>query len=223
MRSRSAAPLLFLFGSALACASATIAGGQPVRQDFDYYVLVLGWLPSYCATEQAERRDDPQCEQQRHRFTLHGLWPQYFEGWPRDCWSGRRPWVPERVIEKMRDIMPSKGLIIHEYRTHGTCAGLTPEQYFSVARDLFERIAMPAKLSGLADQLRLSPEEIEAEFLGANPWLTPEMIAVTCRRGALRDVRICFGRDLVPMRCGENEERRVCRAGEVTVPPATPP
>jgi ribonuclease T2 len=186
---------------------------------FDYYVLVLGWSPSYCATDEAEGRDDPQCEGKHGSFTLHGLWPQYFEGWPRDCWSGRRPWVPEKVLEEIRDIMPSKGLAIHEYRTHGTCAGLTPEQYFGVARGLYERIAVPAKLAVPPGGLRLSPEDVEAEFLNANPWLKPDMISVTCRRGALRDVRICFGRDLFPMRCGENEETRVCRAGEVTVSP----
>ncbi len=30
-------------------------GGEPGR--FDYYVLVLGWTPSYCATEGKKRRD----------------------------------------------------------------------------------------------------------------------------------------------------------------------
>lgn len=48
------------------------------------------------------------------------------------------------------------------------------------------------------------------------------MIAVTCRREALRDVRICFGRDLFPMGCGKNEETRVCRAGDLSVSPAPP-
>ena len=53
-------------------------GGEPGR--FDYYVLVLGWTPSYCATE-GERRRDRQCETERpHAFTLHGLWPQNVEG-----------------------------------------------------------------------------------------------------------------------------------------------
>ena len=67
---------------------------------------------------------------------------------------------------------------------------------------------MPESFDGVTGELRLSPEEIEAEFLNANPWLTPDMIAVTCRREALRDVRICFGRDLFPMSCGKNEETR---------------
>jgi ribonuclease T2 len=34
-------------------------------------------------------------------------------------------------------------MIIHEYRAHGTCAGLEPKQYFSPARDLYDRITIP--------------------------------------------------------------------------------
>ena len=46
------------------------------------------------------------------------------------------------MIEGMRDIMPSKNLMIHEYRAHGTCSGLDPAQYFAVARRLYERVSV---------------------------------------------------------------------------------
>jgi ribonuclease T2 len=193
--------------------------GAP-HKDFDYYALVLGWAPSYCATGDARRRNDPECTSRR-RFVLHGLWPQYRKGWPQDCWRGRRPWVPQNVIEEMRDIMPSKGLVIHEYRTHGTCAGLNPEQYFGVARQLYERIAIPDALADETSERHLSAEAIEDEFLRANPWLKQEMISVTCRRGALLDVRVCFAPDLVPIACTANEETRACHASDVTLNPGT--
>jgi ribonuclease T2 len=212
--------VVIVVGLALACLGGAAAAERPRGGGFDYYVLVLGWSPSYCAADEAKGRDDSQCEGKRRSFTLHGLWPQYVEGWPQDCWTARRPWVPEKIISEMRDIMPSKGLIIHEYRTHGTCAGLSPEQYFAVARDLYERVAIPPRFSVLTDQLRLSPDDIESEFLGANPWLKADMISVTCKRGALRDVRICFAPDLFPRSCGANEARRLCRASEVTLSPA---
>ena len=68
------------------CLIGTLALGQAIAQRgtepgrFDYYVLVLGWTPSYCATE-GKRRRDRQCETERpHAFTLHGLWPQNVEG-----------------------------------------------------------------------------------------------------------------------------------------------
>ena len=193
-------------------------GEEPGR--FDYYVLVLGWTPSYCATEGKKRRDQ-QCRAEKpHAFTLHGLWPQNVEGWPEDCRTRKRPWVPQSVIDDVRDIMPSKNLIIHEYRTHGTCSGLEPAQYFGLARDLYERVGIPPRFSGTERGLDLTLAEIEAEFLKANAWLKPNMIVVSCRGQNLLDVRICFGRDLFPKACGSNEERRVCRAGAINVPAA---
>ena len=190
---------------------------------FDYYVLVLSWMPSYCRGEGRNRRDD-QCDAaKRHTFLLHGLWPQFDKGWPENCPIGKRPWVPEKVIEEMRDIMPSKGLIIHEYRVHGTCSGLGPAQYFGVARELYERVTVPARFIASDGDPLDSPDEIEGEFLAANAWLKPEMISVTCRRDKLLDIRVCFGRDLFPRACGANEDqKRLCPAGKITVPPVAP-
>jgi ribonuclease T2 len=186
---------------------------------FDYYVLVLGWSPTYCIIEGRLRRDT-QCDAETpHDFVLHGLWPQYDRGWPKDCFVGRRPWVPSEVIDSMRDIMPSKNLIIHEYATHGTCAGLTPEQYYAAARTLYDRVSLPPKFTDPEAWRHLSPESVEREFLAANPWLSADMIAVTCRREALLDIRVCFDRDLRPRECGINEDqRRLCRAGTINVP-----
>jgi len=53
-------------------------GGEPGR--FDYYVLVLGWTPSYCAMEGKQRRDRQCAAERPHAFTLHGLWPQNVKG-----------------------------------------------------------------------------------------------------------------------------------------------
>lgn len=186
---------------------------------FDYYVLVLGWSPTYCLIEGRLRRDT-QCDAETpHDFVLHGLWPQYDRGWPKDCYAGRRPWVPSEVIDTMRDIMPSKSLIIHEYATHGTCAGLTPEQYYDAARALYDRVSLPPEFTDPEARRDLSPEGVEREFLAANPWLSADMIAVTCRREALLDIRVCFDRDLRPRKCGANEDqRRLCRAGKINVP-----
>lgn len=186
---------------------------------FDYYVLVLGWSPTYCIIEGRLRRDT-QCDAETpHDFVLHGLWPQYDRGWPKDCYAGKRPWVPSEVIDTMRDIMPSKSLIIHEYAAHGTCAGLAPEQYYDAARTLYERVSLPPAFTDPEAGRDLSPEGVEREFLAANPWLSADMIAVTCRREALLDIRVCFDRDLRPRKCGANEDqRRLCRAGKINVP-----
>jgi ribonuclease T2 len=127
------------------------------------------------------------------------------------------------LIEEMRDIMASKTLIIHEYRVHGTCSGLEPAQYFGVARELYERVSVPPRFLAPDADRHASPDEIEREFLAANPWLEADMISVTCRRANLLDIRVCFGRDLFPRACGVNEDqKRLCAAGKITVPPVTP-
>ncbi len=213
----------FIAVACLLTQSGAWAAGRNEPGEFDYYALVLSWMPSYCRGE-GRARQDGQCEPSKPRaFLLHGLWPQYDKGWPEDCPIGKRPWVPGRVIEEMRDIMPSKNLLIHEYRVHGTCSGLDPAQYFAVARELYERVSVPERfVAPDADRL-VSPDEIESAFLGANPWLTPEMISVSCRGTNLLDIRVCFGRDLFPRSCGVNEDqRRLCPAGKIAVPPVTP-
>ena len=209
---------------ALALVSLTGASGAAGAERntpgaFDYYALVLSWIPSYCRGE-GKGRKDKQCDGTKpHAFLLHGLWPQHEIGWPFDCRTVKRPWVPESVIAEMGDIMPSKNLVIHEYRAHGTCSGLEPKEYFAAARALYERISVPAAFLAPGADLD-SPEEIERAFLGANPWLTPDMISITCRKAHLLDIRVCFGRDLSPRNCGVNEDqRRLCAAPKVVVPP----
>lgn len=167
---------------ALALGAAAFANPAPAAADrpgdFDYYVLALSWAPAYCETEARGKRD-PQCAGPRHyAFVLHGLWPQYERGWPSNCDIGKRPWIPETVIRKMMDIMPAKGLIIHQYRKHGTCSGLTPEDYFEVSRRLFDKVRVPARYLEPRQSVIVSPEQIETDFLKTNPALKPEMISV---------------------------------------------
>ncbi|HKQ55230.1 MAG TPA: ribonuclease T [Methyloceanibacter sp.] len=211
---------------ALLCLAATGAPARAWRDapgQFDYYALVLSWVPTYCRGE-GKSRGDAQCNAAgRQTFLLHGLWPQYAKGWPADCFTGKRPWVPDGVIAAMRDIMPSKNLVIHEYRTHGTCSGLPPAEYFAVARALYARISVPAGFLAPGADLD-TPEEIERAFLDANPWLTPDMISITCRKANLLDVRVCFGRDLTPRACGANEDQgRLCPLPKIAVPPPARP
>ena len=51
----------------------------------------------------------------------------------------------------MLDIMPSKRLIFHEYRKHGTCSGLGVDGYFDLARRLYELGQDPERYVGLQE------------------------------------------------------------------------
>ncbi|GAB4231410.1 MAG: ribonuclease T2 [Methyloligellaceae bacterium] len=214
--------LACLFLAAL-CAILPASAGRPdgIPGSFDYYVLTLSWSPSYCAREGAAR-GEPQCNGTRpYAFVLHGLWPQYQRGWPSHCDTGKRPWVRPALIDAMLDIMPSPRLVIHEYRKHGTCAGLSPERYFALSRELFSRIRIPPRYQRPRTHLLVSPQELEADFLKANPQLDASQIAVACSGNRhLREVRICFSRKHEPTACGENERPdRLCRLDKIVLPP----
>ena len=199
-------------------------GQRNVAGQFDYYALVLSWSPTYCA-EKGDN-DRMQCNRsdgRRYSFVLHGLWPQYERGYPSDCELPRRPFVPEPVIDSMLDVMPSRGLVIHEYRAHGTCSGLDPAPYFSTARRLFDGIKIPERFRNPFQSQYVSPSDIRNEFLRANPGLGSDMLTVVCNGsgGQLKEVRFCFSKGGKPRACGENEnQRKLCSADRVFIPPA---
>jgi len=155
--------LLILAGLAFLAAAATCAqerrdapwpsevfNPQPKQNaagKFDYYTMVMSWSPTHCVTAQ-EGRDEQQCARQdglRYGFVLHGLWPQHEKGYPEACPIGRKPFVPQPVINSMLDIMPSGGLVIHEFKLHGTCSGLEPADYYKLSRQLFTRVRIPGQ------------------------------------------------------------------------------
>ena len=202
-------------GSPVDARSGNVAG------KFDYYALVLSWSPTYCATRRHGRRD-PQCKDGRpYAFVLHGLWPQYERGWPENCQMKTRPWVPKKVISDMIDIMPSPSLIIHQYRKHGTCAGLSARAYFNEARRLFNKIIIPQRYQQPANTILVSPQDLEKDFLEANPKMDADMISISCgKRSRLREIRICFTKEGVLRPCGPNEsQKRLCRRPKIVLPP----
>lgn len=203
----------------LSWATFGLAAGTPGK--FDYYVLALSWSPSFCAGEGGARKS-PQCSGTRpYAFVLHGLWPQYETGWPNDCPLTKKPRVPSKLISSMLDIMPARGLVIHQYKKHGTCSGLEPEDYFQAARAAFDNIKIPARYLRPHRPVFVSPREIENDFIKTNPKLTASMISISCGRNKrLREVRICLSKDLELRSCGANEtQQKLCRVDKIIMPP----
>ncbi len=56
---------------------------------------------------------------------------------------------------------------------HGTCTGLSPQDYFATVRSVRARLKIPAMFQAPSDQLHMGPEEIEQAFMTANPNLRP--------------------------------------------------
>lgn len=179
-------------------------GGRPGQ--FDYYVLSLSWSPNWCALEGA-RRGNPQCDAGRgHGWVLHGLWPQYHRGYPSYCQAATRP--PSRAeTAEMADIMGSPGSAWHQWKKHGTCSGLTSQDYFALAREAYGRVTRPPLLRKIDRPMRLPARVIEEAFLEVNPALEPDMVTITCKAGAVQEARICLSRDLTPVPCGQDVVR----------------
>lgn len=197
-----------LLAAALLCCSAFAAtADQPGL--FDYYVLSLSWSPQYCAG--SHRDDGAQCSRP-YAFVAHGLWPQNERGYPRDC--GGRERVGDDTIERMLPLMPSRGLIIHEWRTHGACSGLGADDYFDTVTRAYRSVRIPEAYRALDHYLTVDPQRLKRDFVSANPGLREEGLAVKCSGHYLQEVRVCLTRELSPRACGADVEDR---CGETAV------
>ncbi len=197
----------FLF--ALVFCSSAFAEGEPGR--FDYYLFTLSWSPEHCSEA---RHDRSQCGTGRHySFVVHGLWPQYEKGYPDSCSRSRR--VPARIAEEMQDIMPNRHLVEHEWEKHGTCSGLSMQDYFGLIRKQYSEIRIPQEFSDPDRPIEISPDKIRSEFESANPGMH---LAVACKGRYLQEIRICYDRAMRPRECGR-QVRSNCRDSKIIVRP----
>lgn len=188
---------------------------------FDYYVLALSWSPSYC-DGQAGQNDKPQCAPgRRFAFVIHGLWPQHAKDWPEYCVT-RETWVPQELIDGMMDVMPSKKLIIHQWKKHGSCSGLSQVDYFNSTRQIFGSLRIPARYLSPQAAVTITPEQLVTDFVKSNKGLTADMLSVQCGnardRARLSELRVCVNKAGSFTACGENETRQ-CGAKTIVLPP----
>jgi ribonuclease T2 len=227
---RIAALVLLIAASALGAASAQdrvqdrIQDRASDRQghhpgQFDFYVLALSWSPSFCKdNEERGRQSNEQCSRGRpYSFVVHGLWPQYERGFPRDC-QMPAPRLNREVMTSMLDLMPAPRLVYHEWDQHGTCSGLRAQEYFALVRKAREAVKIPENYAAPDRTLTVTPDEVEDAFVRSNPGLSRAGIAVTCGSTRLSEVRVCMSKDLKFRDCGEID-RRACRRDKLIMPP----
>ncbi|MDB5918946.1 MAG: Ribonuclease [Massilia sp.] len=176
--------------------------GEPGR--FDYYAVALSWSPAFCATH-----DDPnQCARGRQNgFVLHGLWPQYAQGYPQQCSSER---LPSQTQEKYAALYPSPKMISHEWQKHGTCSGLNPPAYFELSARLKDQLAIPAPYQRPLQPVRTSYGEFVQAFRAANPRLAENAVLPFCGSGGrfLNEIHVCYDKRGGSTSCGPSEVRR---------------
>ena len=171
--------------------------------EFDYYVMALSWSPNWCRLE-GDAKGSEQCDADKdHGWILHGLWPQYHQGWPSYCPTTKRA-PSRRMTAEMADIMGTSGLAWHQWKKHGTCAGLEATDYFALSREAYGRVIRPEVLRKLKDPISLPATLIEQAFLQDNPELEPDGITITCKQGYIQEARICLSKSLDPVPCGRD-------------------
>ncbi len=185
---------------------------------YDFYLLNLSWSPEFCDTlntltpaEQAARTST-ECAAP-HAFVLHGLWPQNFDGtYPADCSkrAGPRSW------ERYLDLTPDIDLLKHEWSKHGTCTTLSPDAYFSTAREAYTSVAIPAAFKQLNQALTIAPSAILTMFYTANPGFPQGSFAVACTSGKFIAIEACFSKAVQPIAC---QRVSSCSASTIVVEP----
>ena len=212
--------------AAFALAALTIFGDSGVSHaqrgdaagEFDFYVLALSWSSGFCAVEGDQKNREECARGSGLGFTVHGLWPQNERGYPSDCGpQGRTP--SRAAMDIAREVFPSEGLARYEWRKHGTCSGSSPTDYFRDVKAARAKIVIPREFEKPDRESRWSPIDIERAFVAANPGLRADMIAISCRRGVMNEIRLCLTKDLRGFRACGDVDRNGCRTREISVPP----
>ncbi|WP_439142848.1 ribonuclease T2 family protein [Planktotalea sp.] len=188
---------------ALIMMATTLSADGEKAGEFDYYVLALSWTPTWCALE-GDARDSEQCYASKDfGWTLHGLWPQFHQGWPSFCRTSERQ--PSRSMTNgMSDIMGTSGLAWHQWKKHGTCSGLSARDYYALSREAYGKVNRPAVFRKLKDPVKVPAKVIEEAFLKANPSLMSNSLTITCKKGRIQEARVCLSKDLDPVPCGRD-------------------
>ena len=186
---------------------------------FDFYVLALSWSPSYCAASAARapnRTPDLQCSGRPFAFVVHGLWPQYEQGFPSNC-QVPAPRLYRGIVDANLDLMPSRRLIFNQWDKHGTCSGQSAADYFEIVRKARQAVAVPPEYSDLDKPMLVSAGDIADAFVKANAGLGKNGMAVVCSSQWLSEVRICLSKDLKFRDCPDLA-RRSCRRDGLRMP-----
>ena len=85
--------------------------------------------------------------------------------------------MPRSLLNSVRDLFPNPGLAAAEWRKHGACTGLSPDGYFALTREAYERVTIPAEFAEPDRDRTIGARAMEQAFVAANSGLKPDGIA----------------------------------------------
>ena len=129
--------------TALAAVAAPCAhAASPVEN----YALAISWEPAFCLTNSSkpECKSETPSRQDAHAFSLHGLWPQSgsycgaTSAQKSDDEAGKWSLLPAVVLQaateaalQIEEPGTQSDLERHEWIEHGTCSGLSQQNFFA--------------------------------------------------------------------------------------------
>ena len=186
------------------------------QPSFAYYMLVLSYAPDFCA-QPAGDKDPRECGDGRQiGFVVHGLWPQgETTRGPENCGSASP--IPDGTVQQMLHYFPTEALIEHEWKAHGSCSGLSADDYFAAVGKARDSVKIPDELTPSAQQ-SMTPADVEGKVAAANPGFPKTAFRSSCYPDKeLQEIRVCLNKDLSPRACGSSAGQ--CSATEVTLLP----
>jgi ribonuclease I len=119
---------------------------RSIPGSFDFYFLALSLAPAFCEDGHQNKGECRSLDAKTFAatpLTLHGLWPENNQpqSYPRDC-DGPQLRVSAATRKAMERWMPgaADGLDKHEWIKHGTCSGLSADDYFGSSMRLVEQV-----------------------------------------------------------------------------------
>jgi ribonuclease T2 len=205
----------YLFSSAFANSHHSRKAESASPGEFDYYLLSLSWSPDYCATHPTAQ----ECGGvKKFAFIAHGLWPEQNNGgYPENC--GGPAFDPSQLPPGLDAVIPNVTLEQHEWQTHGTCSGLSENQFFTALENAFHEIQIPLPYQQPPSAVRVAPATLKQQFQTANPAIPLTGFSVQCSGSYLSEVRVCLDKGLKGRPCGSGV-RDSCRAGTIILRPA---
>jgi len=179
----------------------------PVRQTrVTGYTLALSWSPEFCRPREDSSRHARQCSGRSGRFgfIVHGLWPEgRGQQWPQWCPTRREP--SARAVRQSMCMTPDAALLARQWAKHGACMVPDPDVYLKVTQILWNSLRWP-DYDRLSRRDNLTAGDIRRAFADANPYWEAEHVGlVVNQRGWLREMRLCYGVDFMPTRCGSRK------------------
>jgi ribonuclease T2 len=188
------------------------SSGEP--GSFDYYLLSLSWAPSYCHDHPGDHSSE--CTVGKHAaFVLHGLWPQANTGQRLLSCAPASP-VSAAIVTHMLQFFPSSSLIQHEWQEHGTCSGLSTQDYFNTVEQAFTHVQVPDQFRDLDYDQTVSVREVEQSFADANH-APSDAFRISCHSRELVNLEVCLTKDLQFQACTATAQE--CPSRQVEMEP----